>query len=379
MKTALILLVCSLIVSCQSADKKSPESWSGQMQNMSEDIQLLIPYVYNEKSYTDPKNEGVIKRALSDLSSQSHKIPEKMGKEFLGDDPILSYSLGNLQGDLKRAHHAFESGQKSYSRTVLKSSVGHCFRCHSLTTIGSDAKWDVSDFSNLELNPEERLELLVAARKYNEAFKFVEAEMTKTGFLKENAFGFENFLRKYLALSIRLNEDKAKTLEDLNRVLAHQKLPPYLEKQVKAWRDSLEKWPNHGTKRKKPLSFAQKKMVEAKRLQEFAYDHAGDVEYMQASEALHQALQSKKLSPSDEAEAYFLLGLCYEVLDDLGSYGLHETYFEACITKAPKSKLAKRCYKNLEASVIQGFSGSGGVAVPADEKKRLDHFKKLSR
>ncbi len=101
-------LVFSL-VACQSSKKSgSGTSWSGQMQNMAKDVQLLIPYAYNKEEYSKPANEPVIKQALQDISKQSHKIPEEMGKQFLGDDPVIAYSLNNLQADLVRAHHAFE-------------------------------------------------------------------------------------------------------------------------------------------------------------------------------------------------------------------------------------------------------------------------------
>lgn len=370
-------LVFSL-AACQSS-KKSGErgsTWSGQMQNMAKDVQLLIPYAYNKEAYSNPENEAKIKQALQDISKQSHKIPENMGKQFLGDDPVITYSLNNLQNDLVRANHAFNEGQKDYSRSVLKQSMGHCFRCHSLTTIGSEAQWDLSQFSSLELTPDEKLDLLVAARKYEEAFKFVEMEINRPEVIKNQPTVFESLLRKHLALSLRLHEKPGATLDDLNRVLEKKELPPYLEKQVKAWRDSLKGWSNHKKSGGNFIQVAQGCITKAKKLQDFAYDHAGDVEYIWATDVLHEGLRSTK-DPKKEAEAYFLLGLSYEVLDDLGSYGLHETYFEACIQKSPQTKLAKRCYDRLEASLVQGFSGSAGVSLPKDERERLDRLKKL--
>ncbi len=373
-------LMLVLVNACESSQKKQ-KSWSGQMQNMSQDVKQLIPYVFNKTAYSDPKNEPVISRALADLSQQSHMVSEEMGKQFLGDDPIISYSLKNLQADLGRAHDSFNKGQKDYSRSVMKSSMGHCFRCHSLTTIGSEAQWDLSDFSKLELTAEEKLDLLVAARKYQEAFEFAENEIGRDGLLKDQPLMFENFLRKHLSLSIRLNKDRNQTISDLDRVLKNQELPVYLEKQVKAWKGSLSKWNNFNGKQKshsQVMKLAQKKITEGKRLQEFAYDHAGDVEYIWATEILHESLKSQR-SQKEEAEIYFLLGLSYEVLDDMNSYGLHESYFEACIEKDPKSKIAKRCYKSLEGSVVQGFSGSAGTSLPADERQRLERFKKLTQ
>jgi len=375
MKWNLILALgmALIFVSCESAKKDVDASWSGQMQNMSQDIQKLIPYVYNKDAYSNPANEKRIARALSDIKSQSHKVPEEMGKSLLGDDPILTYSLNNLKTDLSRASSSFEDGHKEYSRSVLKSAVGHCFRCHSLTTIGAEARWDLSDFTQLELTSEEKLDLLIAARKYKEAFKFAEQEITQPGLADQSPMRFEGLLRKHLALSLRLNEKPRETLNDLNRVLENKKLPMYLEKQVKAWRESLKGWASFRSKGNN-IDLAEKRIQKGLKLQEFSYDHAGDVEYIWASDLLHESLM-KNQNPKEEGKIYYLLGRAYEVLDDLGSYGLHEAYYEACIKKSPKTKLAKQCFGRLEASLKMGFSGSSGLSLPKEERKKLDDLK----
>jgi len=371
----LIPTVLALIafIGCQQSAKKA--SWSGQMQNMSKDIQRLIPYIYDKPAFEAPENKTRITTALNDLAHQSHKIPEEMGKKFLGDDPIVGFSLSHLKSDLSRAAYAFSVGQTDYSRSVLKSSIGHCFRCHSLTTMGSEARWDASEFNHLELTAEEKLDLLVAARKYKEAFQFGEEKLSQPELIQKNPLVFENLLRKYLALSLRLNEKPQAALKDLDRVLAHKELPVYMAKQVKAWRDSLSGWDKNKSKGDF-IDQAQKRITQAKRLQEYAYDHAGDVDYIWATDILHEGLRKPRRA-KDEAKAYFLLGLSYEVLDDLGSYGLHEAYFEACVKKDPHTQLARRCFDRLEASLVQGFSGSSGLSLPSDEKQRLKTLKEL--
>ncbi|HAG91784.1 MAG TPA: hypothetical protein DCL41_07925 [Bdellovibrionales bacterium] len=370
----ILLLGLGLVLGCESKQKPvDAANWSGQMQNMSQDIKLLIPFLYDKKSYSAKENEEKISRALDDLKSQSHRVPEKMGEKFLGDDPILSFSLNNLQSDLSRAASSFKAGHKEYSRSVMKSSIGHCFRCHSLTTIGSEAQWDLSDFNQLEINSEEKLDLMIAARKYKEAYDFVEKEITRPGIVDQSPMRFEGLLRKHLALSLRLNEKPQVALDNLNRVLENKKLPPYLEKQVKAWRDSLKGW-THFKKKGDLVQLAEARIAKALKLQEFSYDHAGDVEYIWATDLLHESLL-KKQDPRKEAKAYYLLGRAYEVLDDLGSYGLHEAYYEACIKRSPKSKIARRCYDRFESSLKMGFSGSAGLTLPKEERKKLDELK----
>lgn len=364
-------------VGCQLGSKKSKgPTWNGQMQHMSQDVKYLVPFVYKKDAFSKPENAKTIQHALDDLVTQAHKVPEDMGKKLLGDDPVVNYSLENLQSDLQRAANSFREGHKEYSQSVIKSSIGHCFRCHSMTNIRENAKWDLSGFENLELTPIERVDLLVAVRKYDDAKNFIEKEISKVDLAQKNPYVFEALLRKYLALSLRLQETPGKALTELNKVLNDRETPPYLTAQIKAWRNSLKSWDKTKTTSGNFLKQASEKIKNARRLQTFAYDHAGDVEYLWATKVLHQGLM-KNPKPLDEAQAYYLLGQSYEVLDDLASYNLHEAYYEACVRKAPKSKEAKLCYKNLEASVTQGFSGTGGMSVPKDQRDRLNQIKSL--
>ena len=79
--------------------------------------------------------------------------------------------------------------------------------------------------------------------------------------------------------------------------------------------------------------------------------------------------------PADQARALYLLGRAYEVLDDLGSWNLHESYYEACLLKDPRGQFARTCYDRLEASLYMGFSGSAGTHLPAEERDRLQRLK----
>src|SRR6202035_5513636 len=103
---------------------------------------------------------------LKSFSEHAHKITPKMGDGILGDDPLVAFSLGSLEEDLKRASQAFELNQVEYARAVAKSSLNHCFRCHSVTQVGANNHWDL-EIDQLTLNPLEKADLLVATRKYD--------------------------------------------------------------------------------------------------------------------------------------------------------------------------------------------------------------------
>jgi hypothetical protein len=107
-------------------------------------------------------------------------------------------------------------------------------------------------------------------------------------------------------------------------------------------------------------------------------DRAGDVLYLRASSVLHDQLSHFPQGPKS-AEAFFLLGICYEILRDFDLWTLGDTYFEACIHRAPHTELAESCYRKLEESTLAGYTGSAGTQVPLDVEKKLTRLREEAR
>lgn len=376
-------LFCLGLAACSSQEKRDENAakvWPGKMQGLAVNVKDLVPYAYNKRNYADPANQQRVKSTLAEFSKNMHSIKPEMGKKFLGPDPILAYSLEQMRADVDRATDAFNAGQVEYSRTVVKSVVNHCFRCHSLTDEGSRAPWDVSAFRNISLTPLEKADLLVAARDYDEARKYLEAQLNSSDFAQNYQFEFEGALRRYLALMLRINKDPASVMREIDKISQKNDVPYYLQEQMVGWRKSLSDWSKESKKKPKSslLDQAKQRIKKGQRMQNYPKDHSGDVEFVRATGLLHEFLSSTKKIASDAlAEAYLLLGESYEVIDEMGYWNLHEVYYESCIRTAPKSKIAKSCFQRLQSSVYVGYSGSSGVHVPQHEKNRLQELKKL--
>lgn len=381
--------------SCRSANEKtqseSPENsptaseqaaanvWPSRMQGMAESVKRLIPFVYDKKAFFEPANNAKIKADLKNLAGSVHQISPNMGEKFLGPDPILSYSLNQLKADADRASDAFAVGQLDYSRSVVKSVMNHCFRCHTLTDVGSKANWDLSSFRNLNLAPVEKADLLVATRNYKEAETYLEKILKDPDFARNYAFDFESALRKYLALMIRISQDPKVILNQIEGLSERKEIPFYIQEQIRSWKTSLQEWTRERSLKRSEKSLyrqIQNRIRRAHELQQFAKDHAGDVEFLRATTLLHEYLKQTK-DPGKLVDAYYYLGESYEVLDELGAWNLHEAYYEACVRVAPKTKRARSCFQRLQSSIYMGYSGSAGTHVPAAERQRLDALKQL--
>jgi tetratricopeptide (TPR) repeat protein len=383
MRMLFFLSLMLFLFSCKSKPAKeeaASATWSGQMQGMAGDLKRLLPYLYDSRAFNDPKNREQIKKALYDFSKNAHRIDPGSGKNFIGDPLLLEYSIYNLQDELARASQSFEAGQLDYSRSVAKTSLSSCFRCHSVTNEGASAHWDLDQFHNLTLAPLEKADLLVAARKYEKALVFMDSQLNSPEFYANYGVDFEALLRRYLALLIRVEKDPQRALNALNKILDRGDTPQYVLEQADGWRKSLELWRREKSPRVQVPNdlFTQvdKRFARARTLQSYDKDHAGDVEYLRATTLLHEGMKIVK-TPSDQARALYLLGKAYEVLDELGAWNLHENYYESCVRRDPNSPTAKRCFNRLEASLYLGYSGSAGVSLPADERARLEKLRNL--
>lgn len=382
-----LLFAVFLLISCHSQPKKdtgpaATNNWTGPMQNMAQDVKKLLPFLYDREAYRDPKNHEQILGYLREFAQAAHHVSPEAGKPFLADELLIQYSIKNLQQDLNRSAYSFHIGQKDFSRNVAKSSLSHCFRCHTVTGVGGSAQWDV-DVSSFNLQPLEKADLLVATRKYDQAMTFMESLLTSSEMQKHYAFDYESLLRRYLALMIRIENAPQRALEQLNKVLKNPDTPHYILEQAEGWRKSLKEW---SQEKKVAMRSADQVFKEVDRrfrkaetIQHYEKDHAGDVEFLRATSLLHQNMKLLK-RPQDEARALFFLGKAYEVLDELGSWNLHESYYESCLLRDPHSEIAKTCYNRLEASLYMGYSGSAGTHLPPEERDRLIRLKeKLSK
>ncbi len=383
MRILFLLSLMPFLFSCKSKPAKevaAPMSWSGQMQGMAGDVKTLLPYLYDGRAFNDPKNRDTIKKALRDFSKSAHRIDPDSGKNFIGDPLLLEYSISSLQDELSRAAQSFEAGQLEYSRSVAKTSLSNCFRCHSVTNEGASAQWDLDQVHNLTLAPLEKADLLVAARKYEKALVYMESQLNSPEFYTSYGVDFEALLRRYLALLIRVEKDPQRALNALNKVLDRGDTPQYVLEQADGWRKSLELWRREKSPQvREPKDLfvqVEKRFARAQALQSYDKDHAGDVELLRATTFLHDGMKIVK-TPADQARALYLLGKAYEVLDELGAWNLHENYYESCVRRDPKSATAKRCFNRLEASLYMGYSGSAGVNLPGDERARLEKLRAL--
>ncbi len=378
-------LVATSLLACQATNRqkvsqtKGGPSWSESMKGLGESVRQLVPFIYVRDGFSDQSQHGKIRSALQRLRQESQEMHPELGEAFMGKDPILALSVNRMNGDLERAQEAFDMGLYEYSRSTMKSVMGTCFACHTATERGARPGWKWEDVSIHGLRPLEKSDLMVAMRDFDGASAYLRHLLNDPEFVQNRPFDFESALRKYLSVMVRVKKQPDEALTEINKVLERDGVPFFLQQQAEGWRRSLERWSREmarGPVRTPPLTQVDERLRQARQIQRYARDHAGDVEYLRATQILHDFVTSNPPAPQ-LAQAFYALGQSYEALDNVGFWNLHETYYEACVRALPKSDVARSCFNRLQASVFMGYSGSGGILVPPSERQRLQELSEL--
>lgn len=380
-----ILPLVLFVSSCSSNSPKdtiqSQEGWSKNMRAMANDVNQLIPFVYDSKSFEDPKNRDVIASRLRKLSKDIHTMPKREGKTRIGKDPLMVYSINNLKQDLKAADESFNAKQYSYSRGMIKASLNHCFRCHTRNSAGVEYNYWALNTSGLDIPANEKAELLVATRQYQKAADVLKSSLrTEMASYYKTPYLREKTLKQLMVVLVRAKDDPQQAYKELNEVMSKQEVPAYLMQYIEEWERSVKSWMQEKKEYKninKALRDINKVFSKADKITKTRPQEAAFVEYLRLTSMLHKALG---LNPNQKqlATIYYQLGKSYAAIKDSGFWELPEIYFESCIYSRPKTKIAKKCYRRYEGEVMMGFTGSAGTFLPSFERQKLNELKKVA-
>lgn len=378
MRNIFIIISLSLsLFACENANKtksSQPASWSTQMQSLSASVQNLIPFVFSFNNFKPEDHKDELIEYITVFNEKATYLPSHVGEEVMGKDPIVRFSVNNLRSSTAQALSAVKSGHYSYARGVLKESLSTCFNCHTAQQIGPENLGAKNWMTTTPSNTAEKADYYIATRQYDNALKLLEQTLTKKSQFYESPYELSSALKRYLAIQVRVKKDSKKTLEVLNNFLKGSDIPFYLRNEANAWITALKQW-----NKKDVVSYnvAKRLVKNAEAKTQLDSGQGGLVEYLRASTIFHELLKSS-LQPKRKADIYYELAKIYENLSDLGVWDLSEAYYIGCIETLPGSNLAKKCYSDLERSIVIGFSGSAGIMVPVQEREKLNKMKKLS-
>lgn len=373
MKNTMFLIATIFMVACAGSKNKNQEpSWAGKMQSTAKSFQELLPYIYNEDKFSDPKNSEALEKKISEYSRTIHHIDSKSAKVMLGDDPYVRESIASLKELTERALDSFHRGDRKNSRILLKATTNTCFKCHTRQNVGPQSVfWKNFDVESIQTDPIEKAHILVSMRQYEEAKLYLKKFLSESEDKGQFDIPYENALHYYMMISLRGQKTFQSALNFLQAKILIIKAPSELHQTLKSWFKDLSYWMKNKSKLKPTISAASQVLKRNKN----RYSEKNLVNDLVASALLHQYLMSEP-NKIQKAKAYRLLGQAYDELIIEGFWDLPEVYYEMCINYAPKTKIAKSCYRKLKDNITLGYSGSRGTMVPSQEYERLQVLRK---
>lgn len=389
----LVMGLTSLIsVGCSSSNKASDsaggssgsaESWQGGMQKLNATVSDLIPYVFDDRQFNDPKNYDVIEERTKDLAVLAHKLDQSKEGAVVppSADPALVFFANQFQGDLTRAYESLLSDHRSYAQSVLKTSISYCVSCHTRGDTGPKFNFQTNSQFVTKLRPLERAKFFTATRQFDSAMKEYLGLLENPSTGRERPFDIERAARGALAISVRVNKDPKTSKRIATDVANRSSTPLFVRSDAETWVKAISEWESDRSPAPQTeaafLSRTRGLIRRAESQQRYSADMRGDIYYLRATGLVHDYFQ-RFPQGKDSAEMFYLAGMSYQALRELGFWTIHEMYFERCIRQSPHTKLARQCYEQFEQSVLLGYSGSAGLFLPAGVGKQLEELRTLS-
>lgn len=374
------ILVLFLLSSSTFGSKAKPKSWNEKMRGLEETMQTLLIDLNSDERFNSPANFKRIEKNVEKFSKLAHSLQSKEGPSP-DPDPSIKIISTQFAAEAAHAYKALKSGHRAYAKTVLQSMMSYCIACHTRNNTGPD-------FQKLNVMPAvqslkqlEKADFFASTRQFDRAIEEYEKIIQAHEKSENRPFEWERAIRTALAIAVRVKKDPALSLRIVDRVIDTAKAPYFLKQQALQWKASLNEWkaepPLKALNEEAYYTLATRLIAEANKVKKYPADRSSDILYLRASSAVHDLMSS---APNGKylIDALYLAGLCYENLQDLNLWEIHEFYYLVCIMKSPHTDKARQCFKHYEQSVYRGFTGSSGTHLPADVKSKLKRLDQLS-
>jgi hypothetical protein len=296
--------------------------------------------------------------------------------------PTLQLSAARVQAHFKELYQVFSAGRKDYARRMLYATLDGCSSCHTQVKQDPHLRWDFKE-DEIKGTSFEKAEFLFAVRHYDDALKNYDKIIQGFKAGKGDTFQLEQALRKKLVVYLRTRQDPVKAAsvfeEDLKK--NKTKWPKFVRDEMQGWIDALKKIP---LKDIPPLSALAPDNLESTAqlllsplIKSSAKSKPGTVvPYLYVSGLIYYYLNNPSQPEATPALLYWL-GVCDRHLSQSYFFSLSEIYFKECIRRFATSPVARKCYLELESTVMESFTGSSGVNLPEETQKELEELKDL--
>ena len=339
-----------------------------KMKELQKNLSSLLIQSSSDQEFANPVNKKEIERELKSFTNLTHGLDQS--NILLDADPAVKFLPNQLSSDTQEAYLAFREGNTKYSRSLLRTTANFCIACHSMSSAELQLNKDFFQIPK-NLKPFELAQFFAVSRQFDGA---IENDIKAINESSMDRADLEEAVYQGLAIAIRVKNKPSIALELVQAVISSTYTPVYLKMNAMEWKKSIQDWES---KKKTPaetesayFNQIKKLLDQASKVKKFPMDRSADILYLRASGMLHELIrvfpQSNQLS-----EAFYLQGICYDVLSSRKLESMSNIYFEACMRSAPHSATAENCYRRYEENIYFAYSGSTGNQLPEEIKSKL--------
>lgn len=346
------------------------------MNKFLQEFTALKKFYASEAEFVDPKNQEEISRRLKNFAS----LAKQTRHDAMLNHPNFKFSRDVLERHLSETERIFRLGNKSYARWQLASTASVCMSCHTQMPTASR---NIQDFKSIDSMKSlfEQAEFLFTTHAFDEAIKLYDRVIDDYPQNKAELQHVESSLERQLAYFSRVTRDPKMAIEKFQNHAANKNLPEHIKVKIQSWLKQFGSW----DKQKAPdpkkatedqiLKYARKNIETQWTTQMMDPGNPSLVTYLRVSGILYEYLKN---NPTTKAtpEILYWLSICDRSISNTFFFSLADLYLKECMIRYPSHPMAKKCYKEYEAEMVLGYTGSSGTHLPDEVKEELLNLKK---
>jgi hypothetical protein len=365
----LMFAVIGILVACQTTDpannksKEAPPSWNGSMKNLQRNLADIEPFLFDSEKFSNSYN--LVGEKIHKMTVESKNLSHD--PTLTHRDPTVKFVASQFAMDLDRADQSYSEGKTEYARYEIMKIASSCVQCHTRMQQGTEVNFSRTEPFLKSLSTVDQAEYLIASRKFQKAFE------TLTEALKEERpsdalpLRYERTADLALMIAVQYEQNPNMVIRLAEIIEGNKSLPYFIKAKTQGWKKASQSW-------KSEKSISQMTQVQKLELAEKLVGSKSEINSMRAVPLLLSIL-STDVSKEQLGQSLFLTGVAYESLLDVSSMDIHENYYEACIRQVPHSDYGKKCYHNLQNSILVGYTGTSGTHLPLTTQMWLEKLK----
>lgn len=370
---AVLLMVTLLASAAFAADAKTKTT----MRTALHSTLWLQPYLVSPAAFRDPANAPAIKGHLEVLANLEHHFATREKA-----DAATRAIAGMLGAQVRRSLTDFNAGDPEPARARLRSLTSVCFACHSRDAVATDFDDTEKAVEALRLPPLRQAELYASTRQFDRAIAVWKDALARPA--KTDAEWFEQTaaLRQYLAVLVRVKDDKAGTAAAITEQAQRDGVPVFFQHLLDAWFTEVRVWNEDAfdARAATPLASFKKGaalIADADLERQVVADERRFISMLRATAYLSAALE-RAPDATWRGEALFFLGVASAATQDPLLWNLDALFLETCVREQPHTRIARRCVTRLAERTWLRWTGSGGTDIPPEELRTLAWLRSLA-